>query len=139
MFVYERVDKQDKELFEKVSGRWYDERYSQWRVDRDNGIFIVCIGKHGVETPVVFYMLYKNFRFKFYIPEPDILYGNKPTVYVKLPEILYQERAVIETTIKRAFCETSEEENYGSLPRTIDDHIFDIQIATINSNLSAEQ
>lgn len=133
MFVYENVDKQDKELYEKVSGHCYHESLSQWRIDRDNNLFIVCIGKSGVETPVSFHMQYNNYRFRFYIPEPDILYGNKPTVYVKLPGILYQDRAEIENTIKRAFRETSEARNYGTLPRIIDDHIFDFMI--MNPNL----
>ncbi len=136
MFIYENVDENDKELYEIAAGHSYRKSLSKWRIDRDNNLFIVCIGKSGVETPVSFYMQYNNFRFRFYIPEPDILYGNKPMVYVELPEILSQDQTIIENTIKRAFRETSENENYGSLPRIVDDHIFDFKIVTTNCNLS---
>ncbi len=127
MFVYEKVTEQDKELYEKVSGFWYHEGLSKWCVDRENRIYIVCIGKHGVETPVVFRILFKDHLFEFIIPEPDILYGNKPEVYVRLPAVLASDSSAIEEVIKRAFRETIGISHYGSLPRNIDDHTFDFE------------
>ncbi|MDE6729474.1 MAG: hypothetical protein K2J71_01700 [Oscillospiraceae bacterium] len=126
MFVYENVPEQDKILYEKVSGFLY-RRGSKWCVDRENKIYIVCIGKHGVETPVVFHIWFKNQLFEFMIPEPDILYGTAPTVYVKLPAAFASDCSAIEAVIKRAFRETMEISNYGSLPRNINDHIFEFE------------
>ncbi len=125
MFVYEKVTEQDKVLYEKISGLWYDKRLSEWCIDREYEIYIVCIGKHGVETPVVFNICFKNHLFEFIIPEPDILYGNIPKVYVRLPAALASDCSTIEKVIKRAFRETTGISHYGSLPRNIDDHTFD--------------
>lgn len=127
MFIYENVPEQDKILYEKVSGFRYNRRWSKWCIDRENEIYIVCIGKHGVETPVVFHIWFKNQLFEFIIPEPDILYGNAPTVYVKLPATFASDCSAIEAVIKRAFRETTGISDYGSLPRNIDDHIFDFE------------
>ena len=91
MFVYEKVDKNDKELYEKVSDRLYDEKWSQWGADRENDIYIVCTGKHGVETPVIFKMLYKSHLFEFILPEPDITYGP-PKLWISIPNELQNDR-----------------------------------------------
>lgn len=123
MFVYEKVDERDKEFYEKVSERWYDKSWSQWCVDRENDIYIVCIGKHGVETPVVFKMLYRTHLFEFLLPETDINY-TPPKLWVKLPDKLKNECIVIREEIKRAFREANGLSAYGSLPRNVDDHIF---------------
>ncbi len=127
MFIYEKVAEKDKELFEKVSGFRHDNRFSKWCVDRENETYIVCIGKHGVETPVVFKIYFKVFLFQFIIPEPDILYGGEPVVFVRLPVALESDRSTIEEVIKRAFRETTGISDYGSLPRNIDDHAFDFE------------
>ena len=123
MFIYEEVDEQDKVLFEKVSERLYDKLWSKWCVDKENDIYIVCIGKHGVETPVIFKMLYKTHLFEFELPEIDINY-NPPKLWVKLPAKLKNERTVIQDEIKRAFREANGLSAYGSLPRYVDNHIF---------------
>ena len=123
MFVYETVDKNDKELYEKVSDRLYDEKWSQWGADRENDIYIVCTGKHGVETPVIFKMLYKSHLFEFILPEPDITYGP-PKLWISIPNELQNDRIDIREAIKRAFREAKGLSDYGSLPRNVDDHIF---------------
>lgn len=127
MFIYEKVVEEDKELFEKVSGFLYNNRYSKWCVDRERETYIVCIGKHGVETPVVFRIYFKTNLFEFTITEPDILYGREPVVFVKLPVTLEGDRSIIEEVIKRAFRETTGISDYGSLPRNIDNHTFDFE------------
>lgn len=103
MYIYEKVTEQDKELYEKVSGFWFDKRWSKWCVDREHEIYIVCEGKHGVETPVVFNICFKAHLFKFMIPEPDIQYGGEPEVIVRIPADLESDRSAIEDMIKRAF------------------------------------
>lgn len=127
MFIDEKVAEEDKELFEKVSGLLYNNRLSKWCVDREDETYIVCRGKHGVETPVVFRIYFKDHLFEFIIPEPDILYGGEPVVFVRLPVTLEGDRSTIEGVIKRAFREASEISGYGSLPRNIDDHTFDFE------------
>lgn len=127
MFVYETVDKNDKELYEKVSDRLYDEKWSQWGADRDNNIYIVCIGKHGVETPVIFKMLYKAHTFEFILPEADINY-DPPKLWISIPNELQNERIDIRETIKRAFREAKGLSDYGSLPENVDEHIFVFEV-----------
>lgn len=128
MFVYEKVEKKDKELYEQLAGRWYDEKYSEWIIDKENAIYIICIGKHGVETPVDFKIYLKGYIFGFYIPEDDILYGNSPFVHVYLPAIFAEEHSLIETIIKNSWRETNGAIYYGSLPRNIDNHIFEFSM-----------
>ncbi len=123
MFVYEKADSRNRELYEKVADRLYDEKWSQWAIDRENDICIVCIGKHGVETPVIFRMLYKRHIFEFILPEPDINYGP-PKLWVSIPKELQNESADIREAIKRAFREAKGLSAYGSLPGNVDDHIF---------------
>ena len=123
MFIYEKVDERDKVLYEKVSERCYDKKSSKWCIDRENDIYIVCLGKHGVETPVIFKILYKTYLFEFVLPETDINY-TPPKLWVKLPDELKNECAVIQNEIKRAFREASGISAYGSLPINVDNHIF---------------
>lgn len=127
MYIYEKVTEQDKELYEKVSGFWFDKRWSKWCVDREHEIYIVCEGKHGVETPVVFNICFKAHLFKFMIPEPDIQYGGEPEVIVRIPADLESDRSAIEDMIKRAFRETTGISDYGSLPRSIDGYTFNFE------------
>ncbi|MBR3629774.1 MAG: hypothetical protein IKN55_04790 [Oscillospiraceae bacterium] len=123
MFVYEKVDGQDKALYEKVADRNYDAQWSQWAVDREYAMYIVCLGKHGVETPVIFRMLYQSHVFVFLLPEPDIN-TTPPKLWVQLPDALRHEQAAIQEAIRRAFREAKGLSAYRSLPANVDDHHF---------------
>lgn len=65
MFIVEEVTPKDKELYKKIAGHSYFEGLSKWCVDRNNDIFIVCIGKHGIETPVFFICVSKVIYLSF--------------------------------------------------------------------------
>lgn len=123
MFIYEKVDKQDKDLYEKMSEQWYDELRSQWCADRENDIYIICRGKHGVENPVIFRMYFQEHLFEFVLPETDINY-TPPKLWVILPDELKSKCAIVQEAIKRAFREENRLSAYGSLPQNVDDHIF---------------
>ena len=60
MYVSERVAEKDKEIYERLYRYNWDEKYSHWVTDRQKDIYIVCAGKRGVETPVIFYMQFKH-------------------------------------------------------------------------------
>ena len=124
MFVFEEVAENDKDMFEKVSERIYDPKNSVWCADRENDIYIVCLGKNGVETPVVFNIWFEDRLFEFLLPETDINYSVAPKLFVRLPDSLANEKIAVENTIKRLFHDVHRN-LYGSLPQNVDDHVFD--------------
>ena len=103
MFVLEKVPAKDRFFYEEIKGLWYKD-LSSWCADRENNIFIVCSGKMGVETPVIFYMYFKNCILEFWIWEIEYRYR---VITVKIPSVLEDYRSEIENTIKLAYAQTN--------------------------------
>lgn len=90
MFVREKVSENDKELYEKIAGGHWHKNFSSWITDRQQNIFIVCSRKRGVETPVIFYMCFKQKPVELWIWE--IKYGYK-MIDVRIPSELKNDDA----------------------------------------------
>ena len=125
MFVREKVSENDKELYEKIVGFHWHEKYSDWITDRQQNIFIVASGKCGVETPVIFYMCFKQKRLEFRIWEADYRYK---IIDVIIPSELKNDEAEIESVIRCAYHETNGLTDLWSLPAKIDDCTFEFKI-----------
>ena len=123
MFVLEKVPAKDRFFYEEIKGLWYKD-LSSWCADRENNIFIVCSGKMGVETPVIFYMYFKNCILEFWIWEIEYRYR---VITVKIPSVLEDYRSEIENTIKLAYAQTNGLINLWSLPFSIDGHTFEFK------------
>ena len=125
MFVLEKVPEKDRFLYEQICGRWYKD-VSKWCADRKNNAFIICTGKRGVETPVIFSMYFKNCIPEFWIWEIEYRYN---VIDVKIPSILKGSQKEIEDTIKLAYAQTNGLSNFYSLPVSIDSHTFEFKTA----------
>ena len=126
MFESEKVRPQDSALYEAIADRPYYKDSAAWAADREADIYIVCLGKHGTETPVVYRMQFQSHLLTFLLPEPDLNHPV-PRLYVMLPPALSDRRSAIAEAIRRAFREAPALSAYGSLPRDVDGHIFDFE------------
>ena len=119
MYVSERVAEKDKEIYERLYRYNWDEKYSHWVTDRQKDIYIVCTGKRGVETPVIFYMQFKQMKVEFWIWEADFKYSD---INVRIPPELNNDKTEIENEIRCAYFETNG--LMWDLPSSIDDCTF---------------
>lgn len=125
MFVKENVIEQDKELYAKIAYSRWNEKYSDWIIDRDREIYIVCSGKRGVETPVIFYMLFRQMKIEFWIWEIEY---QPSSIFVKIPLELIENKSEIENAIREAYYDTDGLIDTWSLPSSIDNNIFEFKI-----------
>ncbi len=121
MYVIERVSEKDKEKYERIARSNWDEKYSRWAIDRQKDIYIVCTGKRGVETPVIFYMWFKQMKVEFWIWEAEYKYS---IIDVRIPPELNNNRLEIEKAIRCAYFETNGLPCPWDLPSSIDDCTF---------------
>ena len=122
MFVYEKVPETDEDFYKKLFKTKY--YHASWCVDREKSIYIDCIGKCGVETPVFFHMNYKSHYFRFYIDAPWL--GNAPGLQVRIEkadELAEFEDDIVEN-IKLAFRTVPELSRYDGLTGPLDDYDF---------------
>ena len=125
MFLKENVIEQDKEIYDKIAYYCWDEKYSNWIIDKEKEIYIVCSGKRGVETPVIFFMLFRQMKIQFWIWE----YEYQPSsIVVRIPSELIGNESEIENVIREAYYDTNGLINTWSLPSNIDNNIFEFEI-----------
>lgn len=125
MFVKENVIEQDKEIYAKIAYSCWDEKYSNWIIDKEKEIYIVSSGKRGVETPVIFFMLFQQTKIEFWIWEVEY---QPSSITVRIPSKLIGNEGEIENAIRDAYYDTNGLTNTWSLPSNIDNKIFEFDI-----------
>lgn len=117
MFIYEKVSEQDSKFYEEIFHRTWFENLSQWCHDKEQEIYIYCIGKRGPETPVFHKLYYKKQLIEFCIYEryEASRYDWAHNVYIDIPFDLGGDRLIIEQIIREAF-DGINWLNHGMLP-----------------------
>lgn len=103
MFVFEKVSENDKDLYFKISKDLFHEGAS-WYVDRERGLYIICIGRFGWSDPYFFMMNYKDKRVKIQVWERR-LKKEPEDIWVVIPNSLSNDTEDISRIVHEAYSE----------------------------------
>lgn len=127
MFIIEKVSENDKALYEKIFPYHFYMGLSEWLSDKENGRFIVCHGKIGVETPVFFYMWFKETLISFSICLTE--YFDDSIIRCKISAELDSCKQDIEHLIRSEYQLIKRICSEPCLPANLSNHSFEFKVS----------